>query len=1223
MNKHDTLLLACRLAPNRKYLSNIFGSRYHLLEADNVQQALMLLRQNMDCIAALMLNFPEEQLNELVQSPDYSQDLKRVPVIVMTHEERPEMIHRIFEAGAADVIPMTYEPFAMLRRVETIVDLHLHKQYLEHMVQEQANALRQSNETLIDALSSIIEYRGTESSQHIFRIRHYVKLLLEEVARCCPEYHLDDRAISVISSASALHDIGMVAVPDHLISKAQQLTPDEKKRLYSHTQIGCQMLQSIRGAVEKDYLQYAREISLYHHERWDGTGAPNGLCGEDIPISAQVTGLADIYDHLTSKEPKYSPVQAANGIFRGDWGGFSPKLLECFKHVTETFAHIAVTYADGNEVINETLEQTLPPPIAEAENSLERVRGKYNALVHYIDSLLLEVDLRLDLFHLIYNPYPDISWCQQADSFSELSKLLDTSLLAPDETFSHLIRSFMEQNQRRITHQFHEANHLDSLLEVTLLRITPVDSKKKTLAILIRRLTQESLSTAPKITSKFVSDSNLLCRYDETFTLIQLGERLPQLLGYTREELSERFHDRLSELIVPEDLPQLYQAFREQFLHGKIAKTQYRMRRKDGSLIWILDKSRLFTDTDGQEYLNSMLTDITDIKRDYDTLHNKLRSYEIVLSQTENALFEWDLQTDSITFSDTCEKLFGFHPYAKDVQTLLKNGSYFHPDDFPRLTDGITRLKNHSSYEIIETRIATTHGYYVWFRIRASAVHDNEGNPEKICGVIINIDAEKREETKLQMLAQRDGLTKLLNKQSAREQAEEYLAQFPEGTPCALLIIDLDNFKQVNDRYGHMFGDTILTKTAAEIANLFREKDIVARIGGDEFMVLMRGTNDRTLLETRCTRLLNIFSTLFQNNAQKLPLGCSIGIAIAPEHGTSYYELFNKADQALYQVKDHGKNSFAFYDPKKSAFSTQSVGHSAVNNTIDSEENPDFTPDNLTQSVFHQLYTSQDVEHSIQDILAIIGKRLNVSRVYVFENTDDNRFCKNTYEWCNEGISSVIDMLQHVSYETDIPDYLNNFDEQGIFYCPDVQVLPKCTYELAKAQNVKSMLQCAFREKDVIRGYIGFDECVEQRMWTKSNIQHLRYFSEMLSLFLLKHREHQKALSVSKQMNLILDNQNAWIYIIDPATCVLKYVNAKTRALSPDIQPGMHCYEAIMGKSERCANCPALHIEEKKTNYAVMVNEKYHKKVLADATWYSADNDSCCMVTCREWIEHE
>ena len=289
---------------------------------------------------------------------------------------------------------------------------------------------------------------------------------------------------------------------------------------------------------------------------------------------------------------------------------------------------------------------------------------------------------------------------------------------------------------------------------------------------------------------------------------------------------------------------------------------------------------------------------------------------------------------------------------------------------------------------------------------------------------------------------------------------------------------------------------------------------------------------------------------------------------------------------------------------------------------IDSDNEPGLAENNIVYHAFHGLYASKDVDASINEILDLVGRKMNVSRVYVFENSDDNRFCSNTYEWCNEGIRPEIDNLQNISYETDIPDYADNFDEDGIFYCPDINILPEHVYDIVAPQGIKSMLHCAIRDKGMFRGYIGFDECVTQRMWTKEQIDMLTYLSEMLSVFLLKKREQERALQQAEEFRSILDNQNAWIYIIDPETCELKYVNAKTRELAPDVKPGMLCYKALMGQETRCANCPGADILRKKTASEKLYNEHFGLNVLAEATLIRWNGAQSCLLTCRECTEN-
>lgn len=1233
MNKHDTLLLSCGTQENRRYMRHLLGERYHLLEAGNAQQTMLLMRQNQDCIAAMILDISTPQALDvsLLQEPEQAELLKSVPVIILCAEDSPDLLHRAFHCGAADVIPLDYEPYALLCRIEAIVNMHLNTLYFENMVREQASALQQSNETIVDALSSIIEYRSTESGQHILRVRHFTRILLEELSKSCPEYGLNERSIALISSAAALHDIGKVAIPDFVLMKRGRLTPEERTIMNTHSRIGCQILDTISGVVDKEYLCYAYNICHYHHERWDGGGYPEGLKGDEIPICAQAVGLADAYDALSSKRiyrDACSHSYTVNCILRGECGAFSPKLLECFKHVTQPFEELARAYADGMSPKNEPLHD-LPgtPVVTEAENSMDRVQAKYTALVHYINSMLIEVDLKQDLIHVIYNPYPDMTWVGNITSFSQMLGVLQERLVNEHRGESVLrsirerIETFMDEGLRRSTGRFRlygEQGSESECIEVTLLRINTMDTTRRSLAILCRKVREGSESAfrgadpVPTLPS-----STLICRNDDGFTLVKLGEHMPNLLGYTREEVAACFDDQLMKLVIPEDRQKVRTDIRKQTLQSSGASTEFRARRKDGQIVWVLLRAQLSLGTDGREYLNMLLINVTAFKKEYMELEKKLDRYEIILAQTENVLFEWDVRSDTIAWSETWEKIFGFPPASRSVRESLRDGSYIHPDDVPLFLDALAKLENGSGYEMIEVRMATAWGRYLWCRFRATALRTKHGELEKISGIIINIDAEKQAEWALKSQVHRDSLTKLLNKKAARTQAEEYLAQFPGRTHGAMLIIDLDNFKYINDHFGHLFGDGVLIRVARAISQMFRDQDIVARIGGDEFMVLVRGSSDRAFLESRCQRLLNVLAGLFQNGEQKLPLSCSIGIALCPEHAVAYYELFNRADQALYRVKAQGKNGFGFYDPEEAEFPTNVAPRSEVNNPIDSDEEPGLAEDSIVHSAFQKLYTARDTDSGVREILAMIGKKLNVSRVYVFENSEDNSYCSNTYEWCNEGIRPEIDGLQHLSYETDIPDYQDNFNEQGIFYCPDVEVLTPKIYEMTQMQGIRSMLQCAIREGNAFRGFIGFDECVERRMWTKEHIRLLSYFSGMLSVFLLKRREHERVAEISRDMEALLDSQNAQMYIIDPDTWKLKYLNAKARELSARAVPGAVCYQALRGRTSHCEGCPVATIRKNETSSACICCNAEDEAMLVDAGWINWRQGDACLITAR------
>ena len=293
---------------------------------------------------------------------------------------------------------------------------------------------------------------------------------------------------------------------------------------------------------------------------------------------------------------------------------------------------------------------------------------------------------------------------------------------------------------------------------------------------------------------------------------------------------------------------------------------------------------------------------------------------------------------------------------------------------------------------------------------------------------------------------------------------------------------------------------------------------MIGRIGGDEFLVLLRDIPNQEMVHTRCERILHTFREMFEAMMPDLNVSCSIGVALAPIHGTSYSELFQRSDEALYLAKSKGKNRYKVYDPQETLGILKGTGTN-VTARIDSDERPGMANDSFVRYVFRCLYESEDIEYTIQALLSDIGAQLNVSRVYIFENNEDNTACSNTFEWCNQGITPEKESLQNVSYITDIPGWTEVFDERGVFYCEDITRLDAKYRAILEPQGIKSMLQCAILDNGVFRGYVGFDECRLNRMWTREQIELLDFLAEVMVLFLLKKRAQDKVLQQEEQMH--------------------------------------------------------------------------------------------------------
>lgn len=1120
----DTLLLIGDAASDRSRLHTIFEDAFYLLEAESVAQSTMLLEQNRECIAAILADIPLDDLRELVEAsrPDTPEQIPVLSIIVpaMTGERE----ERALMLGAADVVLKPYTTLAIQRRIQVLVDLYRNRWHLEKLVQEQNETIRNANQSMVDTLSAIIEHRSTESGNHVLRIRRFTQILLQEVVRCWPEYELTQSQIDMIASASALHDIGKISIPDAILNKPGKLTAEEFDVMKTHTTIGSELISQLSGLGEEAYLRYAYNISLYHHERWDGTGYPEQLSGDRIPICAQVVGLADVFDALTTPrvyKPAYPLVQAFNMILNGECGQFSPKLLECFKRVRQAFFTLAHQYSDGYSPKSDTIQLPLPGPVAQNYplDAMQLSQLKYQALLHHVGDTVIEMDLDHRLYHLVFNPNPNFMAMLQGTSLEDLSELLLHEGIHPDdipamqEAYQTIYHELFQQSLRRVTaacRLYSPAHGQYQPYEITALRINTGNPGQR-IILLIFHLVEGALQpTAKKDNTPLhapalygMLNSVVRCCSDPLLTISQGIESLLPLLGYTPQEIFRDFHDSLLELIVPEDRQKLLDVL-SSHTSGGISETEFRLMRKNRMPVWVQSKIRIYLDERGADCYYLTMTDISTLKTQQQATEDALLRYRTLICQSNTIHFEWDLNADSVSCSENWQTRFGYPPVGTAFSKRLDGANHFHPDDLPLLREMAAALRSGKTVSTVDVRIANNDGRYLWNRIRSAMLPDGDGKPAYIIGLIYDIHELKSAALSMKQQAERDGLTKLLNKTSAQQAVANYLEAKDPDTKAALLVLDMDNFKAVNDVHGHLYGDAVLAQVGTTLRSLFRSQDVLGRIGGDEFLILLKDVPGRTIVEERCQLLVQTLRDQLQLLMPGLNVSISIGCALIPNHGAAFADLFRHADEALYQAKREGKNRYSIYDRRRK-YSELTDPETHITR-IDSEGAPMLQDDTLVRFVFSSLYESRNLEATINELLAFIGNQFNVSRVYIFENNDDNTTCSNTFEWCNEGISPEKDHLQNVSYITDIPGWPDVYDERGVLYCTDVKDLPENARQILEPQGIKSMLQCAILDKGVFRGYVGFDECTGNRLWTQGQVDLLEYLSQVLAVFLIKQR---------------------------------------------------------------------------------------------------------------------
>lgn len=345
--KRNVILIADDAMINREILKEIFEEQYKIMEVSNGEKAIDVIETNQNrlCLVLLDLVMPKKTGMDVLEYMNENNLIETIPVIMITGEATDETDEKAYELGASDII---YKPFSnnvIMRRAKNIIELYDHRRNIERKLAErdrelceQRLKLQKSNEFLVNALSSVVEFRNLESGEHIQRVKFFTKILLRYLMKRFPKYKISQEAADLIANASALHDIGKIAISDNILTKPGKLTDKEFEEMKKHTIYGCDILDKFKQEDENEFYKYCYDICRYHHERYDGKGYPDGLKGDSIPIWAQVVSIVDVYDALVSKRV-YKNAYAAEDAYRminnGECGEFSPDILECFELAKE------------------------------------------------------------------------------------------------------------------------------------------------------------------------------------------------------------------------------------------------------------------------------------------------------------------------------------------------------------------------------------------------------------------------------------------------------------------------------------------------------------------------------------------------------------------------------------------------------------------------------------------------------------------------------------------------------------------------------------------------------------------------------------------------------------------------------------------------------------------------------------------------------------------------
>ena len=338
LQEKSQILLVDDSKLNRMILAEILGDGYHILEAENGQECLEKLRAEARNIALVLLdiNMPVMDGFEVLKAMNANHTIEDIPVIMISSEDSDAAIRRSYELGASDYVNRPFDARIVYRRVTNTIKLYAKQRRLVQMVSDQIRARENNTDMLVGVLSHIVEFRNGESGLHVRHIRMITELLLHRLLEISSRYSITAEQQDLIPLASALHDIGKIGIDEKILNKPGKLTPEEFEVIKTHSMLGAQILYDLDNFSEQPLLQTAYEIARWHHERWDGRGYPDGLKGDEIPISAQLVSLADVYAALTSErcyKKAFSHEKAMQMILNDECGAFNPLLLQCLTNI--------------------------------------------------------------------------------------------------------------------------------------------------------------------------------------------------------------------------------------------------------------------------------------------------------------------------------------------------------------------------------------------------------------------------------------------------------------------------------------------------------------------------------------------------------------------------------------------------------------------------------------------------------------------------------------------------------------------------------------------------------------------------------------------------------------------------------------------------------------------------------------------------------------------------
>ena len=549
-----------------------------------------------------------------------------------------------------------------------------------------------------------------------------------------------------------------------------------------------------------------------------------------------------------------------------------------------------------------------------------------------------------------------------------------------------------------------------------------------------------------------------------------------------------------------------------------------------------------------------------------------LEMYREALRVERIGVARWDIKLDRVFGDSTMMVLYPDHLTNGAYSEFLLSRPELHPNDV-KFFEALVRFVQAPHHEyadksheiLIEYRLTDAENREQWFHAHFT-VHFEKEWPRSAVLLLRSTDSEHRQEESLRQKAERDALTGLYNKGHARELIDEALAV--PGTTKALLVLDMDGFKKVNDNLGHLFGDAVISDMALSLAEVFSsDGDIIGRVGGDEFVVLIRDVESRDALVSRCEALRDMLRRSFEYGKNRtLNVSGSVGIALSPQFGSSFETLFSCADKALYEAKRRGRDTQVFYTDELREGEKKNVGENEI------AEGRQTLLDHPVEFIFRMLYETGNPRVTVETLLSLFAKYFMVQRVVIYQNQGETPDC--WFEWHAAGT-----LPTEEAHEGAVGEFLNrNYRKEIYGHFLEFSDTTKINGPMAKTladRNIFALLYASVMDGEKRIGCVGFEDCRGPRIWTKREHEVLRTFADILGTFLMDQMRYRMLRRAYRRLQGVLEAITGPLWVIATDNGHIGYMNkaARTMLANGENEEAKTCYKVRTDSNRPCVRC--------------------------------------------------